>query len=77
MKRNSQNKLHMKKRQIRLSYVSDTTMNEHITNVNHMAADLLNLEVTFEDKHLMLMLLGRFPESLSSFKLLYFVEILK
>ena len=58
LKKNSQNKLHMKKRLFRFSYVPGTTMNEHITNFNQLVADLLNLDVTFEDEDLALMLLG-------------------
>ena len=62
LKKNSQNKLHMKKRLFRFSYVPGTTMNEHITNFNQLVADLLNLDVTFEDEDLALMLLGSLPE---------------
>ena len=38
--------------------------NEHITNFKFLVPDLLNLDVTFEDEDLMLMLLGLFPYEL-------------
>lgn len=62
LKKNSQNKLHMKKRLFRFTYIPGTTINEHITSFNQLVADLLNLDVTFEDEDLALMLLGSLPE---------------
>ncbi|WCJ26614.1 hypothetical protein M5689_008419 [Euphorbia peplus] len=62
LRKSSQNKLHMKKRLFRFSYAFGTTMNDHITNFNKLVADLMNLDVTFEDEDLALMLLGSLPE---------------
>ena len=62
LKKSSQNKLYMKKRLFRFNYVIGTTMNDHITNFNQLVADLLNLDVTFGDEDLALMLLGSLPE---------------
>ena len=44
----------MKKRLFRFTYVPGTTMNEHITQFNQLVADLLNLDVAFEDEDLAL-----------------------
>ncbi|KAL0446165.1 UNVERIFIED_CONTAM: hypothetical protein Slati_1744400 [Sesamum latifolium] len=62
LKKNCQNKLHMKKRLFRFSYVSGTTMNDHITNFNKLVMDLLNMDETFKDEDLALMLLGSLSE---------------
>nr|KYP39598.1 Retrovirus-related Pol polyprotein from transposon TNT 1-94 [Cajanus cajan] len=62
LKKSSQNKLHMKKRLFRFTYIPGATMNDHITSFNQLVADLLNLDVTFEDEDLALMLLGSLPE---------------
>ena len=62
LKKSSQNKLHMKKRLFRFTYIPGTTINDHITSFNQLVADLLNLDVTFEDEDLALMLLGSLPE---------------
>ena len=62
LKKSSQNKLYMKKRLFRFSHTPGTTMNDHITSFNQLVADLLNLDVTFEDEDLALMLLGSLPE---------------
>ena len=67
----------MKKRLFRFTYVPSTMMNEHITNFNQLVADLLNLDVIFEDEDLALMLLGSFLTNLSSLKLLYSMGRLK
>nr|XP_027109490.1 uncharacterized protein LOC113729387 [Coffea arabica] len=61
LKKRGQNKLLMKKRLFRFDYQSGTTMNEHITIFNQLVADLLNLDVKFEDEDLVLMLLSSFP----------------
>jgi len=37
-------------------------MNEHITMFNQFVADLLNLDVKFEDEDLALMLLSSLPD---------------
>ena len=55
----------MKKRLFCFTYIHGTTINDHITSFNQLVADLLNLDVTFEDEDLALMLLDRFPRSLN------------
>ena len=62
LKKNSQNKLYMKKRLFRFTYIPGTTMNDHITSFNQLVADLMNLDETFKDEDLALMLLGSLPE---------------
>ncbi|KAG8492732.1 hypothetical protein CXB51_010465 [Gossypium anomalum] len=62
LKKNSQNKLHLKKRLIRFTYVPGTTMNDHIAKFNQLVTDLLNMDETFKDEDLDLMLLGSLPE---------------
>ncbi|KAG8479822.1 hypothetical protein CXB51_029312 [Gossypium anomalum] len=62
LKKNSQNKLHLKKRLFRFTYVPGTTMNDHITKFNQLVTDLLNMDETFKDEDLALMLLGSLPE---------------
>ena len=62
MKKNGQNKLLMKKRLFRFDYQPGTTMNDHITLFNQLVADLLNLDVKFEDEDLALMLLSSLPD---------------
>jgi len=52
----------MKKRLFRFTYTPGTTINDHITSFNQLVADLLSLDVTFEDEDLALMLLGSLPE---------------
>nr|XP_016451214.1 PREDICTED: uncharacterized protein LOC107775923 [Nicotiana tabacum] len=58
LKKNSQNKLYMKKRLLRFTYVHGTTMNDHITSFNKLATDLQNMDVTFSDGDMALMLLS-------------------
>ena len=58
MKKNSQNKLYMKKRLFRFTYIPGTTMNEHITSFNKLVTNLQNMDATFDDGDLALMLLG-------------------
>ncbi|KAK4430899.1 hypothetical protein Salat_0851800 [Sesamum alatum] len=67
LKKNIQNKLYMKKRLFRLSYVSGTTMNDHIANFNQLMTDLMNMDEMFKDDDLALM----FLRSLSFLKSLY------
>ncbi|KAE8661311.1 hypothetical protein F3Y22_tig00113726pilonHSYRG00149 [Hibiscus syriacus] len=62
LKKNGQNKLYMKKRLFRFNYVPGTTMNDHITIFNQLVIDLMNLDVTFEDEDLALMLMGSLPD---------------
>ena len=62
MKKSSQNKLYMKKRLFRFTYVSSTTINNHITIFNKLVIDLQNLDMTFEDEDQALMLLGSLPD---------------
>ncbi|KAG8502566.1 hypothetical protein CXB51_001088 [Gossypium anomalum] len=62
LKKNSQNKLHLKKRLFRFTYVPGTTMNDHITKFNQLVTDLLNMDETFKDEDLALMLLGSLSE---------------
>ncbi|KAK4433309.1 hypothetical protein Salat_1093200 [Sesamum alatum] len=45
-----------------LIYVSGTTMNDHIINFNQLVTDLMNMDETFKDEDLALMLLGSLPE---------------
>ncbi|KAG8480151.1 hypothetical protein CXB51_024883 [Gossypium anomalum] len=58
----SQNKLHLKKRLFHFTYVPGTTMNDHITKFNQLVTDLLNIDETFKDEDLALMLLGSLHE---------------
>lgn len=62
LKKNSQNKIHMKKRLFRITYVSGTTMNDHITSFNQLVTDLVNMDEIFKDENLALMLLGSLLE---------------
>ena len=62
LKKNSQNWLHMKKRLFRFDYRPSTSMNDHITAFNQLVADLLNLDETFKDEDLALMLLSSLPD---------------
>ena len=62
LKKTSQNKLHLKQRLFRFTYAPGTTLNDHITSFNQLVADLLNVDVTFGDEDLALMLLGSLPE---------------
>ena len=58
LKKNSQNKLYMKRRLLRFTYVPGSTMNDHITSFNKLATDLRNMDVTFTDGDMALMLLS-------------------
>ncbi|GJU65558.1 retrovirus-related pol polyprotein from transposon TNT 1-94 [Tanacetum coccineum] len=62
LKKNCQNKLFMKKRLFRFTYVSGTTMNDHITSFNQLVTDLMNMDEVFKDQDLALILLGSLPE---------------
>lgn len=62
LKKSGQNKLLLKKRLFRFDYQPGTTMNDHITMFNQLVADLLNLDVKFEDEDLALMLLSSLPD---------------
>ncbi|PHU01393.1 hypothetical protein BC332_31180 [Capsicum chinense] len=53
LKKSGQNKLLMKKRLFRFDYQHGTTMNEHITMFNQLVANLLNLDVKFEDEDML------------------------
>ncbi|KAE8720956.1 hypothetical protein F3Y22_tig00017808pilonHSYRG00163 [Hibiscus syriacus] len=39
-----------------------TTMNDHITRFNQLVTDMMNMDVTFEDEDLALMLMGSLPD---------------
>ena len=60
--KSSQNKLHMKKRLVRFTYSPRTKMNSHITSFNQLVTNLMNIDETFKDEDLALMLLGSLPE---------------
>ena len=62
LKKSGQNKLYMKKRLFRFNYVPGTTMNDHITSFNQLVTDLMNMDVTFKDEDLALMLMGSLPD---------------
>ena len=62
LKKNCQNKLFMKKRLFRYTYVPGTTMNDHITSFNQLVTDLMNMDEVFKDQDLALILLGSLPE---------------
>ncbi|PWA44734.1 hypothetical protein CTI12_AA523970 [Artemisia annua] len=62
LKKNCQNKLFMKKRLFRFTYVPGTTMNDHITSFNQLVTDLMNINEVFKDQDLALILLGSLPE---------------
>nr|GEW84676.1 retrotransposon protein, putative, Ty1-copia subclass [Tanacetum cinerariifolium] len=61
-KKNCQNKLFMKKRLFRFTYVPGTIMNDHITSFNQLVTDLMNMDEVFKDQDLALILLGSLPE---------------
>lgn len=54
----------MKKRLFHFTYIPRTTINDHIISFNQLYADLLNLDIAFEDEDLTLMLLRTLPEEL-------------
>nr|XP_019068924.1 uncharacterized protein LOC109120011 [Solanum lycopersicum] len=58
LNKNSQNKLYMKRRLLRFTYIRGSTMNDHITSFNKLATDLRNMDVTFMDGDMALMLLS-------------------
>ena len=62
LEENSQNKLYMKRRLLRFTYVPGSTMNDHITSFNKLATDLRNMDVTFTDGDMALMLLSSLPD---------------
>ncbi|KAE8684439.1 GDSL esterase/lipase [Hibiscus syriacus] len=62
LKKSGQDKLYMKKRLFLFNYVPGTTMNDHITSFNQLVTDLMNMDVTFEDEDLALMLMGSLPD---------------
>ena len=62
LKKNGQNKLYIKKRLFCFNYVPSTTMNDHITSFNQLVTDLMNMDVTFKDEDLALMLMGSLPD---------------
>ncbi|GJX90903.1 retrovirus-related pol polyprotein from transposon TNT 1-94 [Tanacetum coccineum] len=62
LKKNCQNKLFMKKRLFRFTYVPSTTMNDHITSFNQLVTDLMNMDEVFKYQDLALILLGSLPE---------------
>ncbi|PWA49526.1 Retrovirus-related Pol polyprotein from transposon TNT 1-94 [Artemisia annua] len=62
LKKNCQNKLFMKKRLFRFTYVPGTTMNDHITSFNQLVTDLMNMDEVFKDQDLALILLGSLLE---------------
>ena len=62
MKKSSQNQLYLKKKLFRFEYHSGTTINNHITAFNQLVADLQNLDETFKDEDLALMLLASLPD---------------
>ncbi|GJY35501.1 hypothetical protein Tco_0420879 [Tanacetum coccineum] len=61
LKNNCQNKLFMKKRLFRFTYVPGTTMNDQITSFNQLVTDLMNMNEVFKDQDLALILLGSLP----------------
>ncbi|KAE8692332.1 hypothetical protein F3Y22_tig00110840pilonHSYRG00095 [Hibiscus syriacus] len=61
LKKSGHNKLYMKKRLFRFNYVPGTTMNDHITSFNQLVTDLMNMDMTFEDEDLALILMGSLP----------------
>ncbi|KAE8732406.1 hypothetical protein F3Y22_tig00002193pilonHSYRG00080 [Hibiscus syriacus] len=44
--------------------LASTAMNDHITSFNQLVNDLMNMDVTFEDEDLALMLMGSLPDEL-------------
>nr|GEZ32172.1 retrovirus-related Pol polyprotein from transposon TNT 1-94 [Tanacetum cinerariifolium] len=58
LKKNCQNKLFMKKRLFRFTYIPGTTMNDHITSFNRLVTDLMNIDEVFKDHDLALIFLG-------------------
>jgi len=68
LKKSGQNKFLMKKRLFRFDCQQGTTMNEYITMFNQLVADLLNLDVKFDDEDLALMLLSSLPGEFEHFE---------
>ena len=62
MKKSGQNRLYLKKKLFRFEYLPGTTINDHITAFNQLVADLLNMDETFKDEDLALMLLASFSD---------------
>ncbi|PWA35109.1 hypothetical protein CTI12_AA612520 [Artemisia annua] len=62
LKKNCHNKLFIKKRLFRFTYVPGTMMNDHITSFNQLVTDLMNMDEVFKDQDLALILLGSLPE---------------
>lgn len=60
--KNSQNKLFIKKRLFRFESRPGTTMNDHITAFNQLVSDLFNLDKTFKNEDLVVMLLSSLPD---------------
>lgn len=52
----------MKKILFRFDYRPGTSMNDHITAFNQLVENLLNLDETFKDEDLALMLLSSLPD---------------
>lgn len=61
MKKNIQNKLYIKKRIFHFTYVPSSIMNDHITSFKKLVTNLQNMDDTFVDGDLALMLLASFP----------------
>ena len=62
LKKNSQNRFHMKKRLFHFGYRPGISMNDHITAFSQLVDDLLNLDETFKDEDLALMLWSSLPD---------------
>lgn len=58
----------MKNMLIRLTYVLGTTMNDHITDFNQFITSLVNMDYTFRDEDLALMLFGSLLEEFEFLK---------
>ena len=52
----------MKIRLLRFTYVPGSTMNDHISSFNKLVTDLRNMDVTFTDGDMVLMLLSSLPD---------------
>jgi len=65
--------LHTKKRLFGFDYRLFTSINDHITAFNQLVANLINLDETFKDEDLGLMLLSSLPDEFNTLILLYFM----
>lgn len=57
MKKNNQNKLYLSKKLFQYTYILGKSMINHITSFNWLVTNLVNIDVTFKDEDLVLLLI--------------------